>query len=179
MPKKIVDDNKIKIFILYLLNKLDREMDFNTLSEIILWDGTINYFYFAECFTKLIASGLVLKSGEESEEVYKITELGREVLKSVEGDILTDVKEKILRSTARLLAYKRSGSSINAEIEKLEEGCLLKCSITDNNYQLLDFKLYLDNVEEANIMKQSFNNRAEIIYRGIIALLTGEARYWS
>ena len=179
MARKITDENKIKIFILYLLNKLDRKMDFNTLAEIILWDGTINYFYFADGLAKLTENGLVEKLGEEENGIYQITELGRNILADVEDDLLNTAKEKLMRSSARLFAYKKNGSMIKGEIEKLDEGYNLHCSIVDRDHELLKLSVYLDNIEEADYMKEMFEDKAEIVYRGVIALLTGEARYWS
>ena len=50
MPQRLYKDDEIKMIILYLLNELDDAYDFQTLSEIIVWDGSISYFVFSQCF---------------------------------------------------------------------------------------------------------------------------------
>ena len=57
MAYRMYNDEKIKILLLYLLKELDQKLDFQTISEIIVWDGSINYFVFTDCFNKLVENG--------------------------------------------------------------------------------------------------------------------------
>lgn len=217
-PRKITDEKKIKILILYLLDFLDREIDKSTLGEIIQWDGSINYFFFCDALGKLADTGLVScrlepqaklelereqaekrlteELGEkesvedmtrrlaaerrrERDEMYKITPLGREVLQAAGNDVLENAKDKLLRSSTRLLAFNSTGKHFVSDIEELADGFNLHCAIKDRRHVVMSLSVFLDRRDEAEFMKNQFLDRAEIVYRGAIALLTGEVRYWS
>lgn len=181
MAKRINDDYHIKIFILYLFDKLDRALSLQTTAEIILWDGTVNYFVFMDCFAALCESGLLTQAPEsgaaaQEEMLFRISTTGRELLFTVENALLEETKKKVLHSAARLLAYRRDGSEVKAEITPEKEGYILHCSIKDRRYPLLDMRLYLDHPEEAEHLRETFDERADIVYRGVLALLSGESK---
>ena len=57
---KTWDETKIKIYILYLIENIHVPLDMNTVTEIILFDGTVNYFIYSECIRELVKSGLII-----------------------------------------------------------------------------------------------------------------------
>ena len=176
LPDRINDDYTIKVIILYLLRELGRPLSFSTLSEIIIYDGKVNYFVFASCLVDLADRGMVDRVTEGKSDVYSINKLGLELLSDVEDGLLDSVKTRMLRSAARLFAFNRSGSLINSEIVPKNDGFDLICTIKDNKYDLVELKLYLDTKEEAAYLKSHFDDNAEIVYRGILALLSGEVK---
>ncbi len=179
MSRRINDDYHIKVYILYLFEKLDTALSQQTTAEIILWDSTVNYFVFMDCFEALKESGLLVQkgSGEQNEPLFVISATGSELLHSVEHALLEETKRKVLRSAARLLAYRKDGSEVHAEIIPEGEGYILHCSVADRKYPLMDLKVYLDHREEAEYFKNRFDERADIVYRGVLALLTGDAKF--
>ena len=96
MPHRLYKDDQIKLIILYLLNALDDSYDFQTLSEIIIWDGAINYFVFSQCFDELLNTGLIEKIDQENEikPFYRISEIGKISIQEVEDTLLTFIKER-------------------------------------------------------------------------------------
>ncbi|MEA4832191.1 MAG: DUF4364 family protein [Oscillospiraceae bacterium] len=177
MANKICDEKKVKIFILFLLDRLNCRLSGETLTEIILWDGTINYFVYCDCLRALANGGLVDAQGEEYNEAYSITPLGKSVLEEVESDVLEDAKKKLLVSAARLLAFNSRGSRVESSVKTLDSGGYeLSCAIHDDRYSLFELKLYLDNRGEAENMSNRFDEKAESIYRGVLALLTGDTK---
>ncbi len=178
LPDRINDDYTIKVIILYLLRELGRPLTFSTLSEIIIFDEKVNYFVFASCLVDLADRGLVDRKKEEGKsDVYTINKLGLELLSEVEDTLLDSVKTRMLRSAARLFAFNRSGSVINSEIVPKNEGFDLICTIKDSKYDLVELKLYVDTKEEAAYLKSHFDDNAEVVYRGILALRTGEVKF--
>ncbi len=178
MAQRLYKDDEIKLIILYLLNELDDTFDFETLSEIIVWDGSISYFVFSQCFEELIGTGAIDKMEDENENAsYKISEIGKISIKEVEDSLLSFVKERIMRSATRLLAFKKDGTNILSSISPKNGGYELSCSITNKKFSLLDIKMYLDNREEAEILQASFDKQAERVYSSLLALLSGDSKF--
>ncbi len=178
MPHRLYDDDKIKLIILYLLNELDDSYDFQTITEIIVWDSSINYFVFTDCFNQLVENGSIEKFlSPEGVEMFRISENGRISIEAVEDTLLKFVKERIMRSATRLLAFKKDGSNVTTNLEKTEDGYNLTCSLKNKKFSLLELKLFLDSEEEAQFLQTGFDQRAEKIYSGILALLSEDTKY--
>ena len=181
MPHRLYDDNKIKLILLYLLHELDEAFDFQTISEIIVWDGSINYFVFTDCFNQLVENGAIEKitDPDGKKELYAISQKGKVSIEAVEDTLLKYIKERIMRSATRLLAFKNNGSNVSSVITEDDGGFHLSCSLHNKKFSLLDINLYLDNKEEAELLKMGFDHRAEQIYGAILALLSDDSKYLS
>ena len=100
---KINEESTIKVIILFLLDELKTPLSFQTLTEIILWDGSVNYFIFADCLDNLAQKGAVDKETVGKETLYSINSFGKDILENV-SDLLKDsIKTQMLRSATRLL----------------------------------------------------------------------------
>lgn len=179
MPQRLYKDDEIKLIILYLLNELDDSYDFETLSEIIVWDGSISYFVFSQCFDELIGTGAIQKVEKENstDVLYEISPLGQDFIKEAKDSILKFVKERIMRSATRLLAFKKDGTSVSSKIEPKNTGYQLSCSISNKKFNLLEINMYFDNLEEAELLQQNFEKKAERVYSSLLAQLSGDSKY--
>lgn len=54
---QLKDENEIKIFILYLLDKIGYPLDYPSIGSIMMADGIVNFFDFAQCFFALVDAG--------------------------------------------------------------------------------------------------------------------------
>ena len=174
---KLEDKFDIKVFILFLLNNLEDPLAFNTINDIVLQDGFVNYFDFAFCFSELLENGQVEQTSAEGEPLYRISEAGRGALESYEGSVLGSVKERALRSALRLLAFNRSGNRIHSKIEENGSGFTLSCNISDKEKTLFCIEVFLTERHYAEKLKENFDERAEIIYRGALSLLSGDVNF--
>ncbi len=179
MPQRLYKDDEIKLIVLYLLNELDDAYDFQTLSEIIVWDGSISYFVFSQCFDELIRTGAIEKitTEDNNNELYAISPLGRISIKEVEDSLLSFVKERIMRSATRFLAFKKDGTNISSKIEQKNGGYELNCTIKNKKFDLLSINMYFDNREEAELLQSGFDKQAERVYSSLLALLSGDSKY--
>ena len=57
MASHLKDENEIKIFILYLLDKIGYPLDYPSIGSIMMQDGIVNFFDFAQCFFALVDAG--------------------------------------------------------------------------------------------------------------------------
>ena len=63
---KLENKLDVKVFILYLMNKVDEPLEYTTVNDIVLQDEFVNYFDFALCFSELLDAGQVEEAGEEN-----------------------------------------------------------------------------------------------------------------
>lgn len=182
MQAPLRDKNDIKIFILYLLKNLKYPLDFNTISDIVVQDEFVNYFDFAECFGELLDSGnieLMPDSGKsDTKELYRITQNGITVAEQLQSSLLNMIKEKSLKSAMRLLSFKSRGSDVRCHTEEREDGRYnLVCEVIEGGCAIMHIELVIDTKYQLDKMEYNFNERPEIIYRGVISLLTGDINY--
>ena len=161
---------------MYLLKNIKEPLEFSTINDIVVQDGFVNYFDFAICFAELLESNQITElKGDKT--LYVISPEGTEAVESVEDKIFVSVKEKALRSPLRLLAFNRSGSRTRSRVEKAEKGYKLICSIEDSEKTLLHIEVFLTDAHYAEKLRVNYDERAEIIYKGVLSLLSGEVNF--
>ena len=62
----------IKIFILYLMDRMGYPLDYDTITSIIIQDDIVNYFDFAQCFGEVEDATFYTKvaSGEAGNVIF-------------------------------------------------------------------------------------------------------------
>ena len=166
---------------MYLLKNIKEPLEFSTINDIVVQDGFVNYFDFAICFPAAPQSRwqnrnqITELKGDKT--LYVISPEGTEAVESVEDKIFVSVKEKALRSALRLLAFNRSGSRTRSRVEKAEKGYKLICSIEDSEKTLLHIEVFLTDAHYAEKLRVNYDERAEIIYKGVLSLLSGEVNF--
>ncbi len=178
----ISDRDDIKIFILYILNSIGYPLKYEDLHDMSIQDGHITTFEFIDAFDELLAGENVSRTmtSEEGsgEDIITITEKGKHIAETLNGRLLSSVKESAMKSALRLLSFKKKGTKITTEARQISRGKYeLKCAIKENGEELLELKLILDNPKQLDRVVYNFDSRPEFIYRGILALLSGEVDY--
>ena len=190
MPAPLHDKNEIKIFTLFLLDKIGYPLDYNTIASIVVQDGVVRYFDFAECFFQLLDAGHICRTDaadpqltfygtdeSEQEAQYAITETGRQVAQVLGENLMIRVREQGLRSALRHLSLQKMGAVIDQTYESAGDGYLYHCSIKDGNGEVLSVNVRLDNKRQLDRVLKNYADRPEVIYRGILALLSGDVNY--
>ncbi|MBQ9115656.1 MAG: DUF4364 family protein [Clostridia bacterium] len=178
MQGPLKDKNDIKIFILYLLRNIGYPLDFDNINDIVVQDGVVGYFDFADCFAELLDTGNIAEEKNGRECLYRITDQGIHVADNLQSNILTAIRERSLKSALRLLSFKKKGSRIQHHSEPLENGgYTLTCSIVEERQEIMRVSVFLDNKAQLDKMEYNFENNPEVVYRGVLALLSGEINY--
>ncbi len=188
MPTPLRDKNEIKIFILFLLDKIGYPLDYNTIGSIVVQDGIVRFFDFADCFFQLLDAGHITRAKEtaaqlhlaedaDEEEQFELTATGREVAHVLGESLMITVREQGERSALRHLSLKRLGAVVDQNYEPLGDGFMYHCSIKDKSGKMLGVDLRLDDRRKLERIAKNFADRPEIIYRGILALLSGDVNY--
>lgn len=175
---KLINKIDIKVFILYLLNNVGEPLKFETVNDMVLQDEFVNYFDFAICFSELLEVGQVSEFPEEDGSVlYFISESGKESLSSYESSLLPVIRDRALKSALRLVAFNRNGSRIVSKVTECENGYMLNCKIIDKFKTLFSVELFVAEKEYAERLKANFEERAEVIYKGSLSLLSGDLNF--
>lgn len=245
MASQLKEENEIKIFILYLLDKIGYPLDYPSIGSIMMQDGVVNFFDFAQCFFALVDAGHIREiivdddngsaeeengkadtedkktakytaekagggradtaSGEsdkpngtsdpsdpsetaeaaDDEEdtepgatvLYEVTDTGRQVARVLSDNLMVAVREKGYRSALRHLSFAKKGAYIDSSYKPAGEGFTVNCSIKQKNGVILDLNVHADSEYQLNRMLRNFNDRPEVIFRGIVALLSGDVNY--
>ena len=190
MPAPLHDKNEIKIFTLFLMDKIGYPLDYNNIASIVVQDGVVRYFDFADCFYQLLDAGHICRAEEADvqlsldgseapaeEEKYVITETGRQVARVLGDKLMLRVREQGIRSALRHLSLQKLGAAIDQEYEPDGDGYTYRCSIKDSRGEVLSVQVRLDNKWQLERVLKNFADRPDVIYRGILALLNGDVNY--
>ena len=208
MPETFHSPQQVKVFILYLLEKVGYPLDYNDLATIIIRDGYVDYFDFVTYFHELLEDGHIKKisvpcdgtkdkpsdktnedSGAEPEsstnndaqtkDLYEVSETGRMIAKGLADDLLiAAVREKSYISAMRHLSLEKRGAVVDHRIEMVGDGTyIFHCSIKDCDGMAFDLALRADSYLQVSRMRMNFEDKPDVVYRGIIALVTGNVNY--
>lgn len=178
MQIQLREKNDIKIFILYLMRHIGYPLEFSSINDIVLQDGIVNYFDFAECFAELMETENIreIRNGEVA--TYEVTEKGREVCDSLQSDIIQTIREKSLKSAMRLLDFEKKGWSVKRSYTELDDGRFeFNCKVIEHKKDYMNITLVVENRKALDRMLHNFDERPEVVYRGLMSVLTGEINY--
>lgn len=178
METRLYDENEIKIFVLYLMYNIGRPLEYNDINDIVMQDGFVGGIDFADCFADLLENGNVKEINCDGKPLYAVSEQGIRIVESLQDDIMNYVKTKGLKSAMRMLDFKKRGAQVETSFEARNDGRYdLTCSIRDSGQMSLEVKLVAENVSQLELMRHQFRENPEQIYKGVLALLTGEIEY--
>ena len=178
MDTRLYAEDEIKIFILYLMYHIGRPLEYEDINDIVMQDGFVGGIDFADCFADLLERGNLMEVREEWATLYQISEQGARVVESLHGDLMNYVKTRGLRSALRLLNFKERGASIETSFQPRMDGSFdLTCAIKDSGNLSLEVKLVAENSAQLELMRYQFRENPEQIYKGILAVMTGEIGY--
>ena len=169
----------VKIFVLYLMENINYPLDFVTINDIVMQTDYVMYLDFAEAFNGMLDGGLIEKlEAEKKDPMYIITDKGRLVASELKSDILTSILDKSLSAALRYLNFKERGIVAKCNINKTDdERYAVTCSFTEKGVLIFSQTLVVDSLNRAERMKSNFYERPEAIYRGVLALMSGNVNY--
>ena len=180
MSSPLGNKQNITIFVLYLMQNVGYPLDFVTLNDIIMQTDYVAYLDFAETFSRLVDTGLIEQTGENSkgEATFTVTGKGRTVVESMQGDILPSILEESLTCALRHLNFTARGVKATCRSTPNPMGGYdFTCSITEGETTLLSITLWADSKARADLMETQFRTHPENTDRATLALLTGNVNY--
>ena len=178
MSSAIGSLNNVKIFILYLMKNVNYPLDFFTINDIIMQTDYVMYLDFAVAFNSLLDSNLIEKIDDNGEEKYRVTENGSMVAGELKSDILSSILDKSLAAALRYLDFKKRGVTLKFDITETDDGNYrIDTSFMEAEKCVFSQMIIVDSLDRAKRMKQNFYERPEALYRGVLALLSGNVNY--
>ena len=171
--------SEMKILILYLMNQLRYPLDYETLHDVLTLDGLMSSFDFAECFAELLETGNVVEKRDESgADRYEISAQGRHVSEELKDVIMHSIRDRVYKTAMSYINFQLSGRRTECELSTDARGRdVVTCSVSDDAGDLMRVSAVLDSREKAEAFKKNWDNHPETVYRGILALLSGDADF--
>jgi len=170
----LTGENEIKIFILYLMDQIKHGVDYDDIADMTYESGYVGYFDFADVFSKLAESGDIAAL---ENNMYDITPRGKAIAENLEHLLPAASKTKGTAVAARYSDLKKSGAVHSCAIEPERGGYRFKCAIKEKNGELLNVSLFVKDKATADKITETFNKNPGAVYRGIYAMLTGDADF--
>lgn len=170
--------NNVKIFVLYLMRNINYPLDYITLNEIVMQTDYIMYLDFAVAFHEMLDGGLIDEVSMDDihgEPLYTVTERGQIVAEQLKSDILPSILEQSLGAALRYLDFKRRRIKISSDARTLPDRTVdVILTITEDGKEIMKTTVNVDSELRAELIRENFRERPEVIFRGILALLSGK-----
>lgn len=186
MAQQLRDPDKIKIFMLYLLDRVGYPLTYDKVADVVMLDGVISFIDFGDYFDKLLADGLILEKKNKPDtdpdnprghSTYVLSDKGKVVAKELCNEVPGYIREKSYRSAIRYLNFQKRGAVLDQNFRPDGDGYIFHCEIKDRAGVQLDLNIRADNEYQLKQMRMTYADRPEVVFKGIVALLTGEVNY--
>ena len=174
-PGGLTEHYEVKILICYLLEQLGQPMTFREMNDVLQQEGIVNYFEYAEAISELVASGhLITLDRADGEQQFTLSDLGVKTARTFEKSIPLSVREDTVRAAEHYLLKQRMEKENQVELCQTEDGYSITLRITDIGSDLMDLTLFVPGEKEGAAIRERFLRDPSLIYRGVVALLTGD-----
>ena len=179
MQERLQKEDDIKIFILFLMYNLKMPLEYETINDVVVQDGIVGGIDFAVAFADLLENGNIEQIHTDNTVKFRITRQGIHIVESLQGDLTNAIRTQGLKSAMRLLDFRYGGSEIKTRYEHREDGRFdLYCEIIEAGESVFQIKLIADNSTQLELMRYTFDDKPEMIYKGVLTLLTGKGDYF-
>lgn len=174
---KLNEDNEIlaenKVIILYVLDKLNKPIDNDSLLKLILSIKDMNYFYFQQFLLDLLENKYIIGYTEDEKTMYKITDAGIETL-SLTNDILPGILklqiDNALNENVNDVQYDEH--AVSEFMPRNENEFLVTCKLVQNNMTIFEVKLQANSVEDAKFISEKWEKHYDEIYPIVKGILS-------
>ncbi len=130
----------------------------------------------------MLEDGIVIEVKEDDGEYrYMASDKGSSIAENLSGDILSEIRDRSLKSALRLLSLKKRGAELSYNCEPAENdksgGFIVKCEVTEHGQIVYSTSIRVDSAEQAERIHNNFIDNPEVILRGTLALLSGDVNF--
>lgn len=174
---KLTEDSETlaenKVLILYILNKLNKPINNESLLKLVLSVQEMNYFYFQQFLLDLLENKYVIGYTKEDKTMYKITDSGRETL-SLTDDLLPGIMKLKIDNALKeeVDNVQNLNHAVSEFIPQNENEFIVKCKLMKNNITTFELNLQASSREQAKYIAEKWESEYEEIYPIILELLT-------
>lgn len=168
-PGGLRSKKDIKVLICYIFCQIG-SMGKQDILSALQAKGLANYFEAGEAFSELVYGKNV--SFDKDSGKYILNESGRMISDELYNSIPRSVREKALDSVKLTLKRAKNEEENKLKIEKNDFGYDVVGNISGGEFDLLSFKLYVPDMEQAEKVKENFRKDPEAFYQTVLSVLT-------
>ena len=173
-PGGLRTSGEIKILICYLLGAVRQPLLRRWIDQVFLEHSLANYFDVADALGDLVSNGSIESCPQDGDEAYRITDSGRSSAALLETTLPFSVREKAVKSAARLLAKHRNERENRVVSERVEGGFMVSCSVLDHDLELMTVRLLVSDEMQVELLRESFLHSPQKVYQTVLSLKTGD-----
>lgn len=168
----------IKIFLLFLLEKIAYPIDKTTLIRIIAENTYMLSFEYEVAFSELVDDGHLYSDTVDGETYYMISKSGRMIASELYDTLDPAFREKSLNAAAKYLSLARREAEISSSVTELPSGRhAVHLIVSDATGELMNTTLTFSSRAEAEEARRNFEAKPDDIYRGILFATTQKIAY--
>ncbi len=162
-----------KVLILYILSHVSKPITNDALYSIVVSANDLNYFYFQQFLLDLIEAKYVTCYEKETQDVYEITDTGRNTLELTIDILPGIIKLKVDTNFKTNIEHFENVQSVIAEYTpKSETEYEVLCKIVEDGEVVFEIKTFAYSREQAQNIVENWKNNANKLYPEVIQLLT-------
>lgn len=162
---------EIKILICYILNAIEKPVPVDMLANVLHYEGIANAFEVSDAVVSLASSGQIVAI-DTSEQIYQITDIGKETAITLKSSLSSIVKERAYLAVMKMLAKFKNAKDNIFEITHENDATYLSCSALDGGKPFLTVKLLITDEDQGSYIREKFLENPSAIYSKIIEMLT-------
>ena len=166
-PGGLRNTAQIKLLVEYLVSRLDEPLTADVAVEALTLHMLANYFESVQAVEELVGNGSLLR---DESGILTLTDKGRRTLAEIGGELPASVRERALADAAAVLLRKRLAGATESKIEPAGEGYNVICSILHKDKVLMSVTLSAVDYEQAEKIRDRFNEDPAGIYGSVISL---------
>lgn len=163
--------SEIKILICYILSAIDEPVPVDMVANVLHYEGLANAFEVSDAVVSLSSSGQIIAT-DESEQIYAITDSGRNTADTLKSSLSSVVKERAYLAVMKMFAKFKNAKDNCFEIIHENSATYLSCSAIDGGKPFLTIKLLITDEDQGSYIREKFLENPARIYSKIIEMLT-------
>ena len=172
-PGGLISSQHVKLMVCYILARIGKPISRDDMLSLLQYEEIANYFEVVQAIDDLNKGGTIRRTDAPFEE-YEITNDGEEVVAELYRNLPYTMREKALKAAIKMMARNRSEAENRVEMVETDIGVNVTCSVMDIDRPILTITLLVPDMEQANLVKETFLDNPLKVYSGSIALLTGD-----
>lgn len=162
-----------KVLILYILDKLGKDISHNELMKIVLSITDMNYFYFQQFILDLLSAKYIDKYEKDNLVFYTLTPEGKNTLELTNSIIPGIIKLKVDTNIKPCQDKIKNEFSIVADfVPDDNNSFLVNCKIIENDKIVFSISVLAGSREQAKSICDNWQKNADILYPVLIDTLT-------
>jgi hypothetical protein len=156
---------EIKILILFIMQRLTEPIALDALSGLVMRDGGINYFDYADSLAELVKSKHLLIEDNRCTLTAKGARNGAITETNLPFSVRADAENAVSDYRAALV---RNSMIKTSHTGNPDGGCAVKLTLSDGGGDIFSLDMYASNELQAKTLENGFRKNAENVYNALL-----------